>query len=132
HVRWAGCGPCRGHGSARSRVSSGSRRTRCPRSSRWSTGWGCSRPAAAPLAAIPHAAIPLATIPLAAALLLGDLLPGGPRLGGMAGQFADDPDHLRGIERLGQVRVHADLLAAGLVVLLCPRGDEHDLDVLGL
>jgi len=50
----------------------------------------------------------------------------------VTGQLPDDADHLRRVERLGEIGVHADLLAAGLVVLLGAGGDEHDLDRAGL
>src|ERR1022692_1908145 len=44
------------------------------------------------------------------------------------GQLADDPDHLGWIKRLGQVGIHADFAAPGLVVFLGPRGDQDHFD----
>jgi len=50
----------------------------------------------------------------------------------VTGQLPDDADHLRRVERLGEIGVHADLPAARLVVLLGASGDEHHLDRTGL
>src|SRR6266568_1695586 len=57
---------------------------------------------------------------------------GGVGDGRVTGQLPDHADHLRRVERLGEVGVHADLLTARLVVLLGAGGDEHDLDRTGI
>jgi hypothetical protein len=46
-----------------------------------------------------------------------------------AGQLADHPDHLAGIEGLGQVGVGTHVRTARDVILLGARRDQHDLDV---
>src|SRR3954452_1953976 len=48
------------------------------------------------------------------------------------GELTDRTDQLRGVERLGDVGVHPDLMPTPDVMLLGPRRDHHDLDPLGV